>query len=138
MRPRLKAAEAHETRLAFPYHENYVKLIRMELSALLSVKPKSCKSCNFAIIGSGPLPLTSLCIYDYFNEGQNCITCHNIDQNQIDISLSKDLCRALKVTMGFECANANDAGMDLSCFDVIYLAACKRPFGTVSFSVRAV
>lgn len=117
---------AKQILLAFPYHGNYVDLIRIELSALLSVKQGGCDLCKFAIIGSGPLPLTSLCISDYLNKKEVTITCHNVDQNSMAVSLSKVLCSALGVpknTMDFECADASNAEIDLTCFDVVYLAA---------------
>ncbi len=122
---------AIKTLLAFPYHGNYVDLIRIELSALTSVKPEGCDLCKFAIIGSGALPLTSLCISDYLNKENHSVSCHNIDRSSTAISLAKTLCSTIGRStgiMGFECADANDAEIDLSCFDVVYLAACTLSF----------
>lgn len=112
--------------LAFPYHNNYVELIRMELNALASVKPAGNNLNQFAIIGSGPLPLTSLCILDHLNKQDQFVTCHNIDQNPEAISSSNNVCRALghtKKAICFQCSNAKDTNLDLSGFDVVYLAA---------------
>lgn len=131
MRLGLIVVVATNTLLAFPYHGNYVDLIRIELSALSSVKPDGCDLCKFAIVGSGSLPLTSLCILDYLNKKDDSVTCHNIDRNSMAISLSKALCNAIGYTtksMGFECADANSAEIDLSSFDVVYLAACTFSF----------
>lgn len=112
--------------VALPYHENYMQLIRMELHALASVKTPGCDLCKFAIIGSGPLPLTSLCISYYLKQQDGLITCHNIDQNPMAISSSRHVCKALghtEKTMCFHCTDANDAEIDLGYVDVVYVAA---------------
>lgn len=130
MRRGLTIRIAIRTLLAFPYHGNYVDLIRIELSALTSVKPEGCDLCKFAIIGSGALPLTSLCISDYLKENDS-VSCHNIDRSSTAISLARTLCSTIGRStgiMGFECADANDAKIDLSSFDVVYLAACTLSF----------
>lgn len=119
---------AYRSLLAFPYYGNYVDLVRIELGALSSVKPVCCELSKFAIVGSGPLPLTSLCILDHLNQKGNSTrtSCHNIDVDPKAISFSKALCKTLghtKRTMTFECTHANDANIDLSCYDVVYLAA---------------
>lgn len=43
----------------FPYYSNYVDLTRLELAALQAVDPMPPQ--KIAFIGSGPMPLTSLC-----------------------------------------------------------------------------
>jgi len=112
--------------LSFPYHGNYVDLVRMELNALASVSP-GFSLRTFAILGSGPLPLTSLCICHHLEKiHPGCIRCHNVDQSAAAISCSTDMCRALghsSDTMCFQCADANSPDVDLSSFDVVYLAA---------------
>ena len=108
--------------LSFPYHQNYVDLVRMEMNAIESVKPNFVIRA-FAFLGSGPLPLTSLCIRHHFKS--NCITCHNFDHNATAITTAIALCRALghSETMCFQCASAGSPDIDLGFFDVVYLAA---------------
>ena len=113
--------------LAFPYHQNYVDLVRMELNAIASVRPNSVTR-KFAFLGSGPLPLTSLII-----SKSECVTCHNVDQDATAITMAVELCGALghpSDTMCFQCASADSQDIDLGCFDIVYLAAlvgnCSR------------
>jgi nicotianamine synthase len=113
--------------LTFPYHSNYTDLVRMELNALASVKPDFIPR-SFAILGSGPLPLTSLCICHQLNSSHDNIniTCHNVDKNAMAISSSTNLCRILGLAeseMCFQCADADSVDVDLRAFDVVYLAA---------------
>ena len=116
--------------LKFPYHRNYVDLVRMEMNAIASVKPEFATR-TFAFLGSGPLPLTSLCISHHLKS--ECVTCHNFDQDETAITTAATLCRALghsPETMCFQCADAGSPDLDLGCFDVVYLAAlvggCSR------------
>lgn len=98
----------------------------MELHALAAVQPKGHVLRSFAIIGSGPLPLTSLCIRQQLQENTDDVVCHNIDQDPFAVSMSMAMCRALgydKAKICFQCAEANDENLDLSSFDVVYLAA---------------
>ena len=121
---------ANELLLAFPYHGNYVDLVRMEMNAIASVRPDFATR-TFAFLGSGPLPLTSLCISHHLKS--ECVTCHNVDQDATAITTAVTLCRALghsPETMCFQCANAGSPDVDLGCFDIVYLAAlvggCSR------------
>lgn len=116
--------------LEFPYYSNYVDLTRMELYALFSMSSTELRS--FAFIGSGPLPLTSLCIADILdneiNNSEAQIRIHNIDRDQQAISLSSSLCQKLgrrARSMTFQCTEAVEEGstQDLKAFDVVYLAA---------------
>ena len=116
--------------LTFPYHQNYVDLVRMEMNAIASVKP-DLDTRNLAFLGSGPLPLTSLCISHHLRS--ECVTSHNIDQDATAITTAVTLCRALghsSKTMRFQCASAGSPEVDLGCFDIVYLAAlvggCSR------------
>lgn len=112
--------------LTFPYHGNYTDLIRMELNALAYVRPADFVLRKFAIIGSGPLPLTSLCISSHLNRGNERIRYCNIYHNATAITSSRSLCRALghsEESMTFQCAEADSADIDLGSFDVVYLAA---------------
>ena len=116
--------------LAFPYHQNYVDLVRMEMNAIASVIPDSVTRA-FAFLGSGPLPLTSLCIRHHFKS--ECVTCCNIDQDATAIATAVELRDALGLspeTMCFQCASAGSPDIDLGGFDIVYLAAlvgsCSR------------
>lgn len=111
---------------SFTYYDNYVDLVRMELNAIASVtfdQPPS----KFAILGSGPLPLTALCILQALKQQNHPpVSVHNVDHDPWAISASTKLCRRLgynTVSMNFRCADANSKGLDLYDFDVVYLAA---------------
>lgn len=121
---------ANEMLLTFPYHENYVDLVRMEMNAIASVKPDFA-SQTIAFLGSGPLPLTSLCISRHLKS--KCVTCYNVDHNAMAITTAVALCRSLghsTETMCFQCAGAESPEINLACFDIVYLAAlvgtCSR------------
>lgn len=114
----------------FPYYSSYFDLIRMELYALFSMFPNSPRS--FAFVGSGPIPLTSICIADALDTESNAslapLRIHNIDCDQQAISLSSTICRKLgrrARSMTFQCTEATDetSGQNLETFDVVYLAA---------------
>ena len=121
---------AHEMLLKFPYHGNYVDLVRMEMNAIASVRPDSVTG-NFAFLGSGPLPLTSLCISHHLKS--ECVTCYNFDQDAMAITTAITVCKVLghsPQTMCFQCASAGSPDVDLGCFDIVYMAAlvgaCSR------------
>ncbi|KAM0814614.1 putative Nicotianamine synthase [Seiridium cardinale] len=52
--------EALQLLKSFPYFQNYVELSRLELYALYAVEPSLPR--RIAFLGSGPLPLTSMCL----------------------------------------------------------------------------
>ncbi|AEO57122.1 hypothetical protein MYCTH_2302937 [Thermothelomyces thermophilus ATCC 42464] len=52
----------------FPYYENYQELTRLELCAILSATKTAPR--RIAFIGSGPLPLTSLCLLQALKQQQ--------------------------------------------------------------------
>ena len=98
----------------------------MELSAVQSVTPSdSLKS--IAVLGSGPLPLTSICISQALeNRGCRPVCIHNIDRDRLAITKSLRLSHALGYTeksMSFQCADALSETLSLDQFDVVYLAA---------------
>ena len=76
---------------------------------------------KIAVLGSGPLPLTSLCIVKALaRNGARTIHIQNIDRD------SCELCRKLghsKIYMDFRCADIKSGTIDLYDFDVVYLAA---------------
>jgi len=104
----------------FPYYSNYVDLTRLELSALHAANPMSPGSIAF--IGSGPLPLSSICLSR--SEGKPRVL--SIDHSTEAISNSKALWKKLGGTAentNFSCAEADDCGISLEGYDVVYLAA---------------
>ncbi|ETS87434.1 hypothetical protein PFICI_01262 [Pestalotiopsis fici W106-1] len=54
---------------SFPYYQNYVELARLELCALYAVEPLLPR--RIAFVGSGPLPLTSMCLLRCLHHGSN-------------------------------------------------------------------
>ncbi len=108
--------------LTFTYYDNYVDLIHLETSVITSMNSRE-TPCKFAILGSGPLPLTSLCILQALsNKGSRPITIQNIDRDARAISTSCQLCRKLghsKTCMDFCCADVKSEGFDLYGFDVV-------------------
>ena len=113
---------------SFPYYSNYVDLVRMELSAISSLMPDR-PFHKFAFLGSGPLPLSSLCIHDASIRWRDVcghITSRNIDRDPVAISMSTDLCHKLRIAssdMSFECIDIGCANLTLVECDVIWLAA---------------
>lgn len=109
----------------------------MELAAIQSVW--SAPLTSIALIGSGPLPLTSLCLYDVISQNQKSLSslfsafwCRdstsvvNIDHDFAAIRASSELCQKLGSRgrgMKFRCEEAESLKGDLKEFDVVYLAA---------------
>ena len=111
----------------FPYYGNYVDLTRMELSALHAVNVSAPR--KIAFIGSGPLPLSSLCLCQALEKakpGSTPTPVLNIDNNPKAIIQSQALAKSLGSTskgMEFLCQEAGSSDLDLRQFDVVYLAA---------------
>lgn len=108
----------------FTYYSNYVDLTRLELNMILalSIDPPR----KFAFIGSGPLPLSSLCIADLLarEHGEKALV-HNIDNHPRAIEQSSEMCCALGMhaeCLRFQCAEAT-AAEGLEEYDVVYLAS---------------
>ena len=137
---------ARKVLLDFPYYSNYVDLARMELDTLASVSSQTGLR-TFAVLGSGPLPLTSLRICEHFNtspRSPGLVTVHNVDQSLEAVSCSLKMCRALGYpakTVSFQRADAGRVDVDLRAFDVVYLAAlvgecCKQKQSILSSVVK--
>ncbi len=130
------------TRLqTFPYYANYEELTRLELCAILSATKAPPR--RVAFIGSGPLPLTSLCLLQSLKQNAlsstlpaptldapaaaaDPVVVLNIDYSASAIAASLSLCLALGETghgMEFLCAEATSPTKDLAEFDVVYMAA---------------
>jgi nicotianamine synthase len=119
----------------FPYYQNYVDLTRMELAAIEAVSPFGAPE-RIAFIGSGPLPLTSLCMYESLERNrskrleeavplaQTMII--NIDHDPKALSQSAALCGKLgQHAQGLEfiCQEGESLKLDLSDCDMVFLAA---------------
>ncbi|KAG9232440.1 Nicotianamine synthase protein-domain-containing protein [Amylocarpus encephaloides] len=89
----------------FTYYENYVDLTRLELAALSAVDTKEIRSVAF--IGSGPLPLTSLCLLEQLG-GRSLGHIAEGMEFQLGEASSK---------------SKSKASTDLTSFDVVFLAA---------------
>ncbi|KAF1930543.1 Nicotianamine synthase, partial [Didymella exigua CBS 183.55] len=119
----------HQTRAlltTFPYHQNYIDLSRIECATLSAFLPSpTTPPQNIAFIGSGPLPLTSLCILDIYPSAH----VHNIDRDTSALAISRDLCSRLGYAdrMSFACTDVGAVeGEDetkWATFDVVFFAA---------------
>lgn len=106
----------HAMLVDFKYYDNYVELIRMELNAISSVSWKEPRR-KFAILGSGPLPLTSLCILNILNQEHHQAVCiHNVDRDPRAISSSAELCRKLGHTTNTMCFHCVDVKVKVLTF----------------------
>ncbi|KAK4201494.1 putative nicotianamine synthase [Triangularia verruculosa] len=132
---------------SFPYYENYEDLTRLEVCSILSATKVAPR--RVAFIGSGPLPLTSLCLLQALkhdaavrsltwsatastaatdNAANEDPVVLNVDYDESAISASLKLSLALGERgkgMEFICAEATSASAsrDLAEFDVVYMAA---------------
>ena len=109
----------------------------MEMNAIASVKPDSVTRA-FAFLGSGPLPLTSLCIRHHFKS--ECVTCCNIDHDATAITTAVELRDALGLSpeaLYFQCAKAGSPDIDLGGFDIVYMAALVGSCSRHKFEIMA-
>lgn len=124
----------------FPYYENYEQLTRLELCAICSMGSVPQK---IAFIGSGPLPLTSICLLSALKnnvlageadahshrggmEPSSDVVVLNIDHDDGAIAASLRLGMKLGDRgqgMEFICTEAGSAAQDLREFDAVFLAA---------------
>ncbi|TPX70154.1 hypothetical protein SpCBS45565_g01963 [Spizellomyces sp. 'palustris'] len=126
----VRILEGHGAINDFPYYNNYIDLTRLELNALLSLTPPTAPPTQYIFIGSGPLPLTSICLAqelsDRFPERTQRI--HNMDLSDRAIQTSSKLVGSkldnehISQMMSFEVCDVSN-GVQLSEFDVVYLAA---------------
>ncbi|RDA88587.1 hypothetical protein CP532_5895 [Ophiocordyceps camponoti-leonardi (nom. inval.)] len=107
---------------SFPYYDNYKQLARIEFHALCAVGPSPRR---LAFLGSGPLPLTSLCLVHHMNRAGNGEESYvlNVDRDASAISVSHDLFENLGLKADFLCADIGSGEVDLTSFDAVYLAA---------------
>ena len=79
----------------FVYYQNYVDLVKLELHALHGV---GAKMDNIVFIGSGPLPLSPILMY----QSLPSTTMHNIDRDPESINISDELLKKLGIASGFK------------------------------------
>ncbi|KAL8930868.1 MAG: hypothetical protein Q9208_000409 [Pyrenodesmia sp. 3 TL-2023] len=111
--------------LNFTYYANYIDLIRMEMNAIASVS-KGSRPKAFGVLGSGPLPLTSICILQSFKKNKEPVSVHNFDRDSQAISRSSELCCKLGYSrdeMHFQRLDVMTDRCDMFDFDVVYLAS---------------
>lgn len=104
---------------SFPYYQNYIDLSRLECCALEAFLPAS--PSKIAFIGSGPLPLTSLCMLDRYPDAK----VHNIDRDLEALNVSEELCNQLGYG-GMKFAHEDITGashVDWAAYEVVFLAA---------------
>ncbi|KAK9727658.1 hypothetical protein K7432_001642 [Basidiobolus ranarum] len=117
--------------MKFPYYNNYVALAKMELNAIHSVLFRAPK--RIAFLGSGPLPLTSICLArELINKGNNQLnpstsdfTIENYDIDLEALKISKLLTEQLSDVQAHLTFHHQDINsiQDLRKYDVVYLAA---------------
>jgi len=121
---------------AFPYHQNYTDLTQLEVSSLspyLASAPRS-----IAFIGSGPLPLTSICLQSHYP------TAHilNIDRDTHALQTSQELCESVGcgARMGYASDDVStllEGGPDWKSFDLVFLAALVGMNSSSKISILA-
>ncbi|TGO43357.1 hypothetical protein BHYA_0002g01620 [Botrytis hyacinthi] len=141
-----KLYPAHRILSTFPYDKNYEHLTRFELAAISSTGFTLSPSTNIAFIGSGPMPLTSLCILSALSSNhmtynitptlsnssisptpQYPTTITNIDSNPLANTQAQALCKSLgglpSTGMKFITSLAGSNDLDLSSYEIVWLAA---------------
>ncbi|KAF7927822.1 hypothetical protein EAE99_005199 [Botrytis elliptica] len=138
--------DAHRILSTFPYDKNYEHLTRFELAAISSTGFTLSPSTNIAFIGSGPMPLTSLCILSALSSNhmtynitppssissisptpQYPTSITNIDSNPLANTQAQALCKSLgglpSTGMKFITSLAGSNDLDLSSYEIVWLAA---------------
>src|SRR5450432_2882841 len=97
----------------------------MELSAIALVSQGKLPQ-SFAFLGSGPLPLTSLCIINQLERSNQSVSILNIDHNPDANTAALHLSRSLNYpnsSMSFLHSKADAIHAPLRDYDVVYVAA---------------
>ncbi|OAL57426.1 Nicotianamine synthase [Pyrenochaeta sp. DS3sAY3a] len=120
----------------FPYYQNYIDLSRLECSTIEAYLPTSPR--RIAFIGSGPLPLTSLCMLDRYPNA----SAHNIDRDISALRVSQRLCETLGYgqRMTFACADASteeERPFHWESLEVVFLAALVGMETSTKLSILA-
>ncbi|RPA82693.1 Nicotianamine synthase [Ascobolus immersus RN42] len=119
---------------AFPYAANYEELTRMEMDYFFpNIIPEGADPVNVLFIGSGPLPMTSMCLLDFINQRGRKASITNIDRCPEAIQLSEGAFEKIDYfrgrpsgsSMEFLCQDASETGDAtwLQKYHIVYLAA---------------
>jgi hypothetical protein len=112
---RVAAAADPAAELArFPYLDNYRRLVRMEVGVLAAALPGPLRSV--AVIGSGPLPLTSMLL------AEQGVAVDGFDRDERAVAAARRLVAATG-TEGVRFHHVDGADADLSGRQVVLLAA---------------
>lgn len=79
----------------FIYYQNYEDLVKLELHALHGV---GANLNNIVFVGSGPLPLSSILMYQTLPSGSTVV--HNVDRDVESINISNQLLHKLGIAHG--------------------------------------
>lgn len=92
--------EQHPKLSKFVYYQNYVDLVKLELHALHGV---NATLNNIVFIGSGPLPLSPILMYQELTSTANSnVMMHNIDRDEASITVSNALLQKIGIDHGFK------------------------------------
>lgn len=92
--------EQHPKLSKFVYYQNYVDLVKLEIHALHGV---NAPLNNIVFIGSGPLPLSPILMYQELTSTANSnVMMHNIDRDEASITVSNTLLQKLGIDHGFK------------------------------------
>lgn len=97
----------------------------MELNTIASVV-KGPMPKKYAVLGSGPLPMTSICILRAMRNGGEAVSVNNFDCDPWAISKSLNLCCHIgysKEEIDHHCVNVESEDYNLRSFHVVYLAS---------------
>ena len=114
---------ANEQLRDFPYYKNYVDLIRMETNAIAMVNPDRSLH-KFAILGSGPLPLSAFCLRNSLMGNDVKVT--NVDRDSLAIATSSEMSLKLGYNpdqVCFQCVDVQEQTIEFAGFDVVCLAS---------------
>lgn len=123
--PAADSNSANAALLTFPYYRNYVDLVKMELNAIASVT-KGAKPRKYAVLGSGPLPMTSICILRALRNDGEAVTVDNFDYDPWAISESSKLrCHTgySQEEIDHHYVDVESEDYDLRSFHIVYLAS---------------
>ncbi|KAI8647945.1 Nicotianamine synthase [Parasitella parasitica] len=114
--------DQHPKLSKFVYYQNYVDLVKLEISALHGV---DATLDNIVFIGSGPLPLSPILMYQEltstFPDAQVMI--YNIDRDEESIIVSNALLQKLGIANGFKQHIMDAADYSANHADLVVLGA---------------
>lgn len=102
---------------SFPYYDNYLELTQLEYNTICAVTDKPFSTITY--IGSGALPLTSICFAQMYKQ-----YIHNIERDPEAVALSRSLIRHCKLEANITISEGNaDTWVDFEKTDIVFLAA---------------